>query len=92
MAQTAARLAAPIAEPAAPAPELSPAFRPEPVSAGATADDVGPALALQAYLREALEEEQRVQDRWSPRRTVAFLALTSGLLWAVMIGALAILS
>lgn len=92
MAQTAAKRPAEFAAPESVEPVARHASKPEPVSGGALADDVGPAMALQAYLREALEEEAEVRNRWSPRKTLGFVAISSGLLWAVILGGLAVLT
>lgn len=92
MAQPAVKHAPEAFAPEPAAAPSAPHSRPERVGADAVADDVGPALALQAYLRDALEEEAQVQDRWSPRKTLGFVAISSGLLWAVILGGLTILS
>lgn len=89
MAQTAKKLA-----PVAPAAAPVEAPRPSPVLADrdASALDASPALQLQAYLADALEDEAPIEGKWSPRTTLAFVAVSCGLLWAVVLGGLAILT
>lgn len=91
MAQTARKQ---FVEPDSKAHADSPSFAPPAANASSgaqPADGDGPAQALQAYLRDALEDES-VERRWSPGQTLRFIAVGSGLLWAVLLGGLAILS
>lgn len=88
MAQTAKKL---FVEPGSEAP-ASPPVSAVSADGAATGEGDGPAQALQAYLRDALVEDAPREGRWTPGQTLRFVAVGSGLLWAVLVGGLAILS
>lgn len=44
-----------------------------------------PAAALQQHLERSWSEDQAQEGRWSPRRALAFMVLTSGAAWAGVI-------
>lgn len=91
MAQTAKKQveAAP-AGPSAATRRTSPA--PTLADNGAGSSEPSPALALQAFLADAIDEDAPVEGKWSARKTVGFVAVSCGLLWAVVLGGLAVLT
>jgi hypothetical protein len=91
MAQTAKSLAS--AAPAhAPADTRPSTPTPAAVDDGVSTAESSPALALQAFLADALEEDAPVEGKWSAKKTAGFVAVSCGLLWAVVLGGLAVLT
>lgn len=92
MAQIAKTLAAAPAQAPAESQRPTPSPSPAVAEAGVASAEPSPALALQAFLADALAEDAPVEGKWSAKRTVGFVAVSCGLLWAVVLGGLAVLT
>lgn len=65
-------------------PSAEHSVRPGPRAASGEASRPSPALALQDHLANALSQVAR-DDRWSPRRRMAFLLVAASACWAATI-------